>query len=182
MSDLTTVENVKSWLNISSGTDDQNIQRLITSTSEYIQSWLNRELLTQPYTETRDGTGGDTMVFADYPVTAVSLVQVGTTVYTLSPDGIQTGYVFDDGSVTLINGWFCTGKKNVKFAYTAGFAKVPPEIEQAVIEQIGLRYRERTRIGEASKSIAGEVVSFIQKDMTDSVKTILNNYRKVISL
>ena len=62
------------------------------------------------------------------------------------------------------------------------YSYVPPEIEQACIELVGLRYRERSRIGENSKSVGGEVVSFSTKDMTDSVKTILNNYRRVISV
>lgn len=58
----------------------------------------------------------------------------------------------------------------------------PPEIEQACIELISLRYRERSRIGENSKSIGGETVSFNVKDFPEGVKTILNNYRRVISV
>ena len=45
---------------------------------------------------------------------------------------------------------------------------------------VALRYRERTRIGEVSKSMGGaETVSYSQKDMTDSIKTLIEQYRIV---
>ena len=41
-------------------------------------------------------------------------------------------------------------------------------------------YRERTRIGEVSKSLgSGSTVTFSQKDMSDAVKTLLSQYRAV---
>jgi hypothetical protein len=43
-----------------------------------------------------------------------------------------------------------------------------------------LRYRERTRIGEMSRSLGGaETVSYSQKDMSDSIKTLLTQHRRV---
>jgi hypothetical protein len=45
---------------------------------------------------------------------------------------------------------------------------------------VAQRYRERTRIGEASKALmSGETVTFSQKDMSDDVKTLLAEYRAV---
>jgi hypothetical protein len=53
-------------------------------------------------------------------------------------------------------------------------------LAQACIELVALRYRERTRIGEVSKSMGGaETVSYSQKDMTDSIKTLIQQYRLV---
>jgi hypothetical protein len=43
-----------------------------------------------------------------------------------------------------------------------------------------LRYRERTRIGELSRSLGGaETVAYAQKDMSDAIKTLLQRYRLV---
>ena len=56
----------------------------------------------------------------------------------------------------------------------------PSEISQACIELVVLRYRERTRIGEMSRSLGGaETVSYSQKDMSDSIKTLLTQHRRV---
>jgi hypothetical protein len=43
-----------------------------------------------------------------------------------------------------------------------------------------MRYREKDRIGHVSKAIGQETVAFSLKDMPDSVRTILNEYRKVM--
>jgi hypothetical protein len=55
-------------------------------------------------------------------------------------------------------------------------------VEQACIELALLRINERGRIGEASKTQAGEVVSFVQKDMTQSIATALQPYRRVVPI
>ena len=48
------------------------------------------------------------------------------------------------------------------------------------IELVSLRYRERTRIGEISRSLGGaETVAYAQKDMSDAIKTLLQQYRLV---
>lgn len=192
--DLTTLANVKAWLSISTVTDDAILSRLITSISGYVTAWLNRSLLTQSYSESRTGTGSNTLALANYPCTAVeSLVIAGQSI-AASPDGMLAGYVFDDRFIYLVGNAFASstfpssapGKfpkwppLGVKISYTAGFETTPFEIEQAVIEWLSLRYTERGRIGQQSKSLQGEVVSFFIGDMPASVKTILNNYRKII--
>jgi hypothetical protein len=64
--------------------------------------------------------------------------------------------------------------------YTAGYPATPPEIAQACIELVALRYRERTRIGEVSRSVGGgETVSYAQRDMSPSIATLLQQYRVV---
>jgi hypothetical protein len=68
----------------------------------------------------------------------------------------------------------------VAIAYTAGYSTTPPEVAQACIELVALRYRERTRIGEVSRSLGGaETVAYAQKDVSDAIKTLLQRYRLV---
>lgn len=182
MADLTTLTSLKEWLSIPTENtgDDQLLSRLISSASEFIQTWLNRTFASQAYNEVRDGTGGARMMFADFPVTVVASVVVDGRPIPASLDALSPGYRFDDTSLILTGYAFTKGMSNVQLSYTAGYASAPLEIEQACIELISLRYKERDRIGFQSKSLAGETVTFFIKDMPDSVRTILNNYRKVV--
>ena len=182
--DLSTLTNVKQWLGVTTTTDDTLLQRLLTAASGYIQSWLNRTFASAGYTDTFDGNGKDRLMLRNYPVTAVASVTIDGTVIPASTGVTVNGWLLDETGkmVILRNYWFNRGTQNIVISYTAGYATTPPEIEEACIELIGLRYRERDRIGQVSKAIGGETVSFTQKDMSDSIKTILNNYKKVVPL
>jgi hypothetical protein len=182
--DLTTVANVQQWLGLNPGTDDQLLARMVTSISSTIQSWLNRKLVSMQFTESRDGHGGAVMYFRDYPVTSVSSVVVDSQVIPASPNGdvTQPGYTFNEIGLFLHGYRFNRGRGNVALAYTAGYTQIPSDIEQAVIETIAMRYRERDRIGQASKSIGGETVAFVVRDFPPDVMTLLQNYKQVTTL
>lgn len=170
---LTSLENVKGWMGIAGTADDTLLERLITACSSFIQNWINRTIASQEYTETRNGNGGRSLSFLNYPVTSVSSVLV---------DGREiSGYVFSPTQLMLNGSCFTRGFQNVSITYMAGFATIPTDIEQACIELCALRYKERDRIGQMSKSIAGEVVSFSQKDMSEDIKTLLQQYKRVIT-
>lgn len=68
-----------------------------------------------------------------------------------------------------------SGTATVTYGYT------PADVEQAVIELVGERYKGRNRIGEVSQNMGnGQVVTFSQKDMNDFVKDTLNQYKAVV--
>src|SRR5229473_7371977 len=98
--DLTTLADVKVWLqtgqNPFPATDDALIQRLITAASQFIQSWLKRQVVSADWFEVRDGTGGQLMVLANSPVTAVLSLSIdGLTIPPAPTDGgFDTGYSF----------------------------------------------------------------------------------------
>ena len=95
----------------------------------------------------------------------------------------QAGYYFDSDTVYL-RGWaFSKGIQNCSVSYTAGLPPTDPtfmSLAQACIETVSLRFKERGRIGEVSKSVNGEVISFTQKDFPDDVVTLMNNLRNVV--
>lgn len=193
--DLTTLANVKLWIPNLSANDDNVLGRLITAESQRIQNWLSRgQLASQSYTETYDGKNTLSMPLLQYPITAVSSVTVDGISIPPAPtpsasSGLQSGYVFSSTMLSLQGGGypydqyrFTRGYQNVVVAYTAGYAAGSNElltIEQACIELVATRYLERQRIGQKSKSLAGEVVSFFTGDMPDSVKGMLKPYRRV---
>ncbi|KVV12408.1 hypothetical protein WM08_15155 [Burkholderia ubonensis] len=193
--DLTTLANAKQWVLVNSGVtgDDAIFTRLITAASQFVQTYLNRTIASTAYTEKHTGSGSNTLALPNYPITAVSSLAIRGVPIAASPDGVQVGYTFDDRFLYLIGNVGFSAFPNgtdghfpkwpplgVQVTYTAGFLSTPPEIEQAVLELIGLKYSDRNHFGQVSKSIQGEVVSFSIADMPAGVRTILNNYRKVI--
>ncbi len=187
--DLTTLANVKGWLSppLTTTADDALLTRLITAASQFIQTWLGRQIAQQTYTETRDGNGGRKLVFANAPVSAVTSLTIDGIAIPPAPNPTTAGYVFSPTMLYLqgtIPGpsrdiyAFSRGFQNVVVNYSAGYPATPPETEQACIELAALRYRERDRVGQVSKNLAGEVVSFSQKDMPADVQTVLEQYRR----
>jgi Phage gp6-like head-tail connector protein len=187
--DLTTLAELKAWLQTGQTAfppaDDALLARLITAASQYLQTWLNRRIAMADYIEVRDGTGGQHLQFACFPVSAVlSLTIDGISIPPAPPPapstGLIAGYIFSPTQLSVRGYSFTRRAQNVAFIYTAGYAATPPEIAQACIELVALRYRERTRIGEVSKALgSGETVSYSQRDMSPSISTLLQQYRAV---
>ncbi len=178
--DLTTLANVKTWFSppLTTTGDDALLIRLITAASQFIQSWLGRQIASQSYAEMRDGAGGRKLVFANAPVTAVTSLSVDGIAIPPASGPSAAGFVFSATTLYLQSYLFSPGCQNVAVAYTAGYAVTPPELEQACIELVALRYKERDRIGQVSKNLSGEVVSFTQKDMPADVQTVLQQYKR----
>lgn len=171
--DLTTVANLKAWLGISTDTADAQLQRLVTAVSVGIQAWLGRDLKAAQRTETFDGSGSDLLLLRQAPVASVARVTV---------DGREvppTAYRATPTALVRVNGWWPAGWGNVVVIYTAGYDPIPVDVEQACLELAAMRWRERERIGLASKGFGQETTTFITKDMPDSVRTVLLDYRRV---
>jgi len=180
MTDLTTLANVKQWLGVTVSTDDAFLGRLISFASVFVQNLLNRNILSTAYTETYDGNSGTALFLPNYPITAVSSLTIDGISIPAASSPLVSGYTFNSTRISLNGYRFNRGYNNVAISYTAGFASVPLDLEQAVIEIVGIKYREIKRIGEVSKSIAGEVVSFSQADIPPTAKTILQQFKRVI--
>jgi hypothetical protein len=199
--DLTTLADVRAWLSTGAQpmppTDDLLLQRLITAASRFIQTWLSRSIASQDYYEVRDGTGGQTLQFAAFPVTNVLEVVVDTITippvppFAPAPPGqagvVQpstfsvgpAGYLFTPTQITLRGYLFSRRQQNVQLTYTAGYRTVPYDLAQACIELVSLRYRERTRIGEVSKHLGTETIAYSQRDVPADVMTVLTKYEVV---
>ena len=184
--DLTTLADVKAWLQTGQApfpaTDDALLSRLITAASRFIESWLGRPVLSADWLEVRDGTGGRVMAFANLPVTAMLSLSIDGLAIPPAPaeGGFGAGYSFTATELALRGYVFTLRKQNVIVTYTAGYTSVPPDIAQACIDLVCQRYRERTHIGEVSRSLGGnETVRYSAQDMSPSVKTLLAQYRAV---
>lgn len=184
--DLTTLADLKAWLQTGQDafpdTDDALLTRLITAASQFIQSWLRRQIAPGDWQEVRDGDGGQRLAFANFPVSAVLSLSIDGIAIPPAPSdgGYGAGYVFTPTELALRGYIFTRRAQNVIISYTAGYAATPPDIAQATIELVAMRYLERTHIGEVSRALGGaETVSYSTQDMSDDVKLALSQYRIV---
>lgn len=121
---------------------DTLMQRLISSVSTYIQSWLNRTIRNLDYSQVMSGQGGKSIMLPDYPITAVNTVfidgitipqrpnlGVGATVGFIGVGfgapwymGGPPGFTWDNNRVMLTGAYeFTRGFSNVQIDYSAGF-------------------------------------------------------------
>lgn len=183
--DLTTPDAVKAYLGINNDAvyDDVVIGSLVTACSQYVQTWMNRQILAGQYDETRNGNGKYFMMTQEFPVSEIQSVNISGRDIPKSNGLTEPGYFLNGRVIYLRHGLaFERGIGNVTISYRAGYAKCPVDLEQAVVEMVAHRYRERDRIGHSSKSIGGETVAFTITDFPVQVRTILNNYKQVFAL
>ena len=183
MVDLTTTAAVKAYIGKTDNADDAQIGTLVTAYSQWVRSWTNRDFNVQAYNLWRSGRGGVTLILPQWPLISVDALTIeGQAVSPASTWGAY-GFRFTDRAITLSGGaCFPPGANNINVAFTAGYATIPPDIAQAVNELVGLRYKMRDKLEWSSKSLAGETVSLVTKDMPASVATILKQYQNVVPL
>lgn len=154
--DLTILANALVWL----GEDDDEgdvIERLITAVSSAIQKWLGYRVLTASYSRTFNGTGGRTLMLPDRPITAVTQLEIDDVQVPRSTSTHAPGFVFDDKCIYLRGFYeFTRGPQNVAINYTAGFATVPSDIEQACLDWVKINYDNLDTLPGISKLRAGD--------------------------
>jgi hypothetical protein len=183
MSDLTTLSAVKTYLggSIQVG-EDVVLQQMITAYSAAVCSYTNRGLISQAYDIRRSGRGQFAMQFPQYPVTAVSLVEIdGVALASQSSFG-SYGYRFDDMSIIADGISFGRGRSNIHLVFTAGYTVIPADLAEVVAEMVGMRYKLRANIGIQSKTLAGEVITYSAKDFPPGVTMVIDSYKNIVPL
>jgi hypothetical protein len=183
--DLTTLTNVKLYLGLAATTADVKLAYMITAVSAWIKSNLNRDILSASYTEKLSGTGGAQIMTANYPVTAITQVLVDGVDVTANAvcDGRRTiSLIPPTGGAPLAGcSRFNRGVMNVVLNYTAGFTKIPFDLEHVACRIVAWGYKEADRIGQVSKSLGGaETVSFSQLSIPAWALDSLKNWKKVV--
>jgi len=180
---LTTLAAVKLYMGITDTSLDTQIAALIPRAQVGIESYISRSIELGARTETRDGNGGTVMMLREHPVASVqSLTIDGITIPQAAAAG-RPGWRLTSQRLILLNGYrFNADVQNVDVAYTAGFATVPGDIEQACIEVVALMYRRPDHLDFSSKTLAGETIAYLTGDMTPSAKATLKDYRRVAPL
>lgn len=188
MADLTNLQNLKLWLPIpaTQTAEDALLSRLITATSnDFMRATKRPDLLTANYTEVRNGDGAARMTMYHWPITAIASVTVNSVSIPASPDKVQNGFYYDQDidperawELYLVGSVF-TDNKPAVIVYKAGYATVPGDIEQAVIDWIVYRYKGRPNVGATQRRTAeGETVSVEQVDAPPNVLQVIERYTR----
>lgn len=94
----------------------------------------------------------------------VAPAAVGPMQYCVDDDGVYSFNVAQNNAVVLVS-----------------YSYVPPDVEQAVWELVGERYRAQDRIGLNSKTLGGqETVSYDVRAMSPYIRELLNPYKRVV--
>ncbi len=160
---------------------------LINRTSSRMETYCGRNFKAREYTEYQDGDGGP-IVFTDhYPITSVSALWDDTErEFTDSSNDLiaSTDYMTysDEGSIRLYNDetTFNKGYQNIKITYSGGYETLPGDLEEACLDWVLTLYRrikDRTH-GYMTKSASGASVLIDLKAIPDSVKAVLDSYKK----
>ena len=184
MPDLTTLDNVKAWLPDMAAvtSSDALLSRLISAASQAVCVYTGRGGFdVEAYAEVYDGAGRSTLLLRQWPAVAVTSVAVSCGA---PPDAFSLEPPLAGGGaqrLTLERGVFPRGVANVTVSYTAGYATTPLDVEQAVIELVGERFRARERIGLTAKTLGGqETTAFATGPFNATITTLLAPYRRVV--
>jgi len=180
--DLCLVSDVKALLNLTQITDDALLQSLVTGASEFIRQYASRDLIATTYTnEVYHGNGGTFMMLRNWPIQSVTSVSAYDCSNSLVWSYSGSSFNFDDRSIYLTTGdVFTKGRANIQVTYQAGYATVPYGLQRACVEMVAHRYREKDRVGMASKGLAGETTAFVITDMPKSTKAYLDQIKNVV--
>jgi uncharacterized phiE125 gp8 family phage protein len=174
---LTSVQAVKTYLGNTKTTDDDLFARLVVAASKWFEQQTNRKIVLAIYTDTFIGDGGSMVAARQYPLNTVTSVTVGTVTVPAAVAASDDGYRAVDNTIYL-RGYCFTKGELVLVTYSAGYAQVPADIEQAVIELTADRYKYRQRQGKTSESAGGESASFTPSTVPASVTVVVDAYRK----
>ena len=119
--DLTTVEKVRTYLNLTSLDADAKLGGLISSSSAWVTSQIGHPILSATYTETVNGNGTTSLVLRRSPVVSVTSVTVDGDAVPLRATSTDSGYSVRDGSLDLVGHYFTEGVQNVVVVYRAGY-------------------------------------------------------------
>lgn len=103
---LTTVADVKTYMGVTSSTDDTLIETLINNVSDQVERWCDRKLKESSFEEFIDGRATRTLAVANAPIITVDLVAFGArdaiTVGSTDTTDLQASVSVSSTSVRLV--------------------------------------------------------------------------------
>lgn len=181
---LTTLLQAKSHLGIppSETSLDARVELLINVASQHIETWTGRKLKSQTHTQLFDGRRQNSLVPAEFPVTAISELRVDQSHEFILSNTLWTEWMISDGglTVTLPTQYFPQGYQNIKLVYTAGYEEVPADLEYGCLLLIEWLYRFKNSgdIGRTSKNKGDESVGILQQ-IPEVVKEHIAPYKRL---
>ena len=121
-----TLADARRHLRLEEGEDEALLQDALDAATQACIDYMNRDLLSQSFTETLSGKGSDILPVNNFPVTAIASLAIDDVAIDL------TTLTFKDAFIRRKTGVFPYGTWNVAVTYTAGRDEVPAPVKQAV--------------------------------------------------
>jgi hypothetical protein len=87
------------------------------------------------------------------------------------------------GQYNVASGVYTFAAADAGAAVSISYGFIPAAINNACIEWVAERYRYRTRVGQSSQSVSGQITSsYSLKEMPDFVRASLDPYRAVVGI
>lgn len=191
MADLTTLAKARMQVfgNDPEPSADDILSALITSSSAWIEREVGGDLMSASITETRDGDGTCAMLLRQShswrpgrPTTTITSVKVDGASIPARPavsttDTNPSGWVYRNDRVELVGYTFSEGTANVVIVYTAGYAACPADLEQACLEHVAMKFRDRNSVGLASATGGGDSAIYSNAGSLAFIAGVLDSYR-----
>lgn len=182
MPDLINASELKEFLGmeIREVEHDSLLNLLITKFSQVICTYCRQEFVKAEYTETYDGDGESNLLLDHLPVVSVSSLKIDTIVTAADKYAIRK----PEGEIKLIDGSvFTKDFENVEITYEAGYASVPEDVKYVCLDMCARKFKmiDSGRLGMTSQSFGDQSVSYLNKDLTDDLKSMLDHFRRRIS-
>lgn len=160
------VSKVMRVLDISDGKESivKQVTDLITSSITLIENYCNRKFSLETHTEKFIGNKNDYVITKNFPV--IEVLNSPIPVIFIDRNEISFSRELTKGVTYLIQ-------------YRAGYEVFPADLEQAVIELVGWRYKRMEHIDVSSvRTENGSTTSYITDEIPFSVKFVLDRYTK----
>lgn len=188
---LISLADAKAFLKITAASDDGIIGDLVNECSSWVAGFIGRPLIQATYTEYYDGLGTSELMLRRFPVVSITSINRDDGRQFLSGTAIDVGAnIMVDLASGIVRLWnnetaFYRGHGNIKVVYVAGWtlAQVPYAIQLAVRKLVLLMYHEayvNQRVGVASESQDGRVITYLDEGMLKDVEHMLKPYRPLV--
>lgn len=190
---LITLAQAKTHLKISGSTEDTLLEEMINRSGQVCASYAGRNFKSAQRTEYYDGNGKSKIELMNFPVTAITSVNIdplrlwsSSTALDVSTDLILDGQA---GILQISNGRFIftKGLGNIRVIYTAGYKDsvdnlVPWDLQEASLIILQLSYKRHyqdQRIGLTSETVGDRTYNYSNEDIPAKARMILDSYREL---
>jgi len=186
MADLTTAARVQRLRPL--GDKTEVLERLadcLAAASAWFEGTTG-PILTASYTERLSGGLSSVLKLMHKPCTAVTSLTVnGSTWSVLTSAGTDTGqevFLPSHGMWLEARGYLWPkGNGNIQITYTAGYATIPEDIQQAVALLTLLLMEETNRLGIGGKTLGSEQINLVVRNAKDYqfITDTINGYGRI---
>ena len=187
---LTSLNNMKTYLNISGSSKDALLELLINAMTDHIESYCNdRRFKDTTYTQVEyDGTGTKTIVLDQFPITETTTFVLEENAEPNNQDDwseLATKRYWQDTDEGILRAYDILFKKSphkYRVTYSAGYDTIPSDLELACVLLASEFFLKGGSTGVVSETLGDHSITFNQFSQlaqNSTVSLILNKYRDI---